>query len=359
MQLAVIEGFYGRSWEADAREQIFPHLSRLGYQSYVYAPKAESKLRREWSEPFSDLQLEHLAQQGKAAKQSNLHWGVGLSPLGLDQLDLGSRQKLDDKVSQIAQLEPDLFCLLFDDMRGDQGKLAHEQLAIVDRILHHFGTSVELTVCPTYYSTDPILEKLFGARPKNYWAELGAGLDHSVNLFWTGEKVCSAEYSKLNIEFISDAFRRAPSLWDNYPVNDSKRLSKHLLLKPFSHREPWLSQYLTAHFVNPMNQAWLSLLPLSTLATVYGVNQAFGEGLSIEERQLIVWRDTLLHLAGEAAPLILENLDAFHDQGVESFSESHREALSRQFRDMKSPMAKEVSDWLNGLYAFDETCLTD
>lgn len=353
MQLSVIEAFYGKAWDVETRVQLFPYLKRSGYQAYVYAPKSASKLRRIWSEPFTDVEIEALDYQRLKAGEQELKWGIGFTPLGLDKLDPKSRGQLNQKLKQIAQLKPDSFCLLFDDMQGDRKALAVNQLEIIEQVAEIFGTHAEITVCPTYYSTDPILEQLFGQRPKQYWEELGRGLDPDIDLFWTGEKVCSSSYDKFNLEFISNAFRRAPALWDNYPVNDSKRLSTRLLLKPFSQRESWLKDYLSAHFVNPMNQAWLSLLPLSTLEPVYAKTS------NLVDKQTALWQELSVELLGDAAALLAEYVELFHESGLTALDDKKREQLTRAFNAFDSPLAKEVVDWLNGVYAFDEACLTD
>lgn len=354
MQLSVIEGFYGRSWSQADRIALLPIFKQLGFQTYVYAPKSARKLRREWYEPFSDSEFEFLAEQRLAAKAGGIKWGIGFSPLGLYELDPKTTEQLKTKILQLSELSPNVFCLLFDDMRGDKKLLAKHQLSVSDVINQHLNSDVEVTFCPSYYSTDPILENLFGERPANYWRELGSGLDPKAQLFWTGEKVCSTEYDRFNLEFISNEFRRAPVLWDNYPVNDSKRLSSHLLLKPFAQRQAWLADYLQGHFANPMNQAWLSLLPLSTLAPVY---QDHSEELEI--RQQSMWRQTLRQYGGDAQGQLEKDYGDFHDFGLEAVDELTKSRWQSSYQGLASKMAAEVSDWLDGGYAFDEACLTD
>ena len=354
MQLSVVEGFYGRPWPDEARLALLPIMSSLGYSSYVYAPKSESLLRRKWGEPYGDDALARLNKQREAASACGTRWGLGFSPLGLDELDAKTQSQLSLKLLQLAELNPDSFCVLFDDMRGDKKYLAKTQLAIVDLVASILGDAAEITVCPTYYTTDSILETLFGQRPKNYWEDIGAGLDPKIKVFWTGEKVCSESYSKFNLEFISEALQRAPSLWDNYPVNDSKRLASRLLLKPFENREPWLRDYLSAHHVNPMNEAWLSLLPLSTLPPVYDERHD-----DLKQAQSRVWRETLESFGEDIANIIPVDVERFHSNGLTGMSTAEQAGFLEKYSKRKSAMAQEVYAWLNGYYAFDEACLTD
>jgi len=218
--------------------------------------------------------------------------------------------------------------LLFDDMRGDVHDLAAQQLRVLDRVSHHFASGVDIVFCPTYYSSDPILERLFGQRPSAYWADLGKGLDSHIGVFWTGEKVCSESYSQSNLDSLCELMRRKLTLWDNYPVNDSRRLCDFLRLGAFENRHAWLRDYLNLHVTNPMNQAWLSLLPLSTLPAVYAESDTDQR----QQAQALAWEQTLQFFGDQAAELLTG---------------------------MGGAMALELSDWLQGRYAFDEACLTD
>jgi len=46
--LGLIEGFYGRPWSWEARAGYAPFLKTHGYRFYIYAPKADGYLRRNW-----------------------------------------------------------------------------------------------------------------------------------------------------------------------------------------------------------------------------------------------------------------------------------------------------------------------
>ena len=79
--------------------------------------------------------------------------------------------------------------ILFDDMRGSLPDLAQRQAEIVDFAAERTRAS-KIIVCPSYYTDDPILDRVFGQRPANYIKELGATLDPAIDLMWTGEEVC-------------------------------------------------------------------------------------------------------------------------------------------------------------------------
>lgn len=342
----VIEGFYGRPWSwQDRHAQIeFLASSRLG--AYVYATKSDQHLRRCWAEPWPADSYGQLQKLGAHCRSAGIAWGLALSPFEL-YLSWGeaSRRQLRARLSDIAGLQPDVFCVLFDDMRGDTPALARLQLEIVHEIAAQTQAS-RIIMCPTYYSHDPILEKLFGRKPQGYWRDLGAGLDPAIDFFWTGDRVCSAAYSQQSLEKISALMGRAPVLWDNYPANDGQKMAAYLHLKPFAGRPNQPVDWLRGHLANPMNQAYLSRLPLATLYEA-GADQA-----QRFERALRRVCPAAL------AVLLARDVERFTAGGLDSIGPAEKQRLIADYAIVDHPGAAEVVAWLRGEYAFDPACLT-
>jgi len=103
--------------------------------------------------------------------------------------------------------------------------LAETQAEVFKRIAD-LSTARRFILCPTYYTFDPILEKVFGTMPEGYWDVLGKEIDPAVDFFWTGPKVCSTEYPESHLKDVMERLGRKPFIWDNYPVNDSEKRSK-------------------------------------------------------------------------------------------------------------------------------------
>ncbi len=108
--------------------------------------------------------------------------------------------------------------ILFDDMRGDLPDLAKTQADI--RVLGE-GADTRLTrliTCPSYYTDDPVLlDRFFGVRPANYLEDLGRMLDKDIDVFWTGEEVCSREYSPGHLARVTKQLGRKPFLMGQLP----------------------------------------------------------------------------------------------------------------------------------------------
>jgi len=342
----VVEGFYGRPWSQQLRLDYAALLTQLGLNSYLYAPKADPFLRKEWHRnwPADDWrQLLALARHYSAA---GLNFGVGLSPFMLYQ-DYGAaaKRQLQGKVERLNELEAPLLAVLFDDMPGDQADLAGRQAEIVADI-EHWTSALRILVCPTYYSFDPVLERHFGPRPASYWGELGRLLPAAVDLFWTGNEVCSRAILAADVERARSTLGRPLVLWDNYPVNDGAVRSRHLYLDPVADREPCPAVSLRGHFCNPMIQGWCSLPALLGLAQLYGGERTPDTSLPASILGVTTWRQ------------LQRDSELFRDKGLD-MPEQQRCELVAIYRALPGPAAAEVVRWLRGEDAFDPACLTD
>lgn len=348
----VIEGFYGRSWSWSDREQYAEFLAGNGFDFYIYAPKDDACLRRRWREPWADDQFESLKRLGRTYSDRGVQWGIGLSPYEI-YLDYSAEAKsaLEQKVASINRLDPDILCVLLDDMKGDVAGLAEKQVEIFNRIAGQ-STARRLILCPTYYSFDPILEKVFGSMPDDYWDILGKQIDPSVDIFWTGPKVCSTDYPEQHLKEVAERLGRKPFIWDNYPVNDSEKRSKRLYLSPYTNRPHQLADLTAGHAVNPMNQAFLSQIPIWTLGEIYRQKSDYDPDTALS--------GALADLCERRfADTILDDVERFAETGLEDLSEDDRLRLEEKYDGFDSPFATEIIDWLRGGYTFDPACLTE
>ncbi len=351
-KLGVVEGFFGKPWSWDARLDYAEFLSRYGFNTYLYAPKSDRLLRQDWQVPFPQQHLKKLQALANTYQQKNLNFGIGLSPFELyKNFNSDNKNLLKAKIQQINAINPSILCILFDDMQGNLDCLVELQLEITNFIIQHSQVS-HFIFCPTYYSDDPILIAHFGSKPKHYLEDIGSSLDTSIDIFWTGPKVFSESFPRQHLQEIAEKLRRKPLIWHNYPVNDAQRLTDFLHLKPFPNEsnEKELMQELTAgHIANPMNQAYLSQLPLFSLSNIYRGNT--------DGNQLKLACEALC--PAPLAEIILEDAALFQQQGLSNINANDKQALINKYAAFQySPMAKEIIDWLNGVYTFDPNCLT-
>src|SRR5690606_1420765 len=129
---------------------------------------------------------EELARLAGQCATHGVRLGVGLTPFGAHlAFDAEARAALADKIAAIDAIGATELAILFDDMDGGPVDLATRQAAIVEFAASRSRAS-RITVCPSYYSDDPLLDRVFGQRPPRYLEALAAGLDRRIGVFWTG-----------------------------------------------------------------------------------------------------------------------------------------------------------------------------
>jgi hyaluronoglucosaminidase len=342
----IIEGFFGRPWSWQTRKAYASFLKQNHYQYYIYAPKADRYLRRQWSEPWPAAEYTNLQQLSQVYQQAQVAWGIGLTPLEIHyNFDDQSKAQLDAKIRSINQLQPNILAILFDDMRGDFPRIAQIQADVTHHIMEQ-STASSFIMCPTYYSTDPVLDRVFGDRPSLYLENLSQLLDPVVDILWTGEKVCSTTYPVTHLQEITAQLGRKPVIWDNYPVNDGAKLCQFLNLRPFGESAEHLSTWTAGQAINPMNQAYLSQIPLMTLTA--------------SDRQENPLYSAAYTLGGEVfATYLVADIAAFQDEGLERLSAARKNELIDRYQPFQTAYSQELVDWLQGKYPFDPACLTD
>ncbi len=343
--LGIIEGFYGTPWSWEARAETIAFLKPHGYQFYFYAPKADPFLRKRWQEDHSGETADRLRSLAATCRRLGVRFGIGLSPFEVYRnFDRSSRAALARTLSFFADIGIDDLAILFDDMDGKEPDLAEKQATIVHWIAERMENA-RLLVCPTYYSDDPLLDRLFGDRPENYLEEFGARLDSSIDIFWTGEEICSRQFSTGHLKRMCRLLGRKPVLWDNYPVNDGKRMSQHLHLRGFTGRPSSAADFISAHAINPMVQPVLTRIAAVSLSQSYLLGDSYEYGRSFAEAALAV-------VGRPLAKFIREDLSLLQDSGRDRLGDAAGRLRCR-YNAFAHPAAREIVAWLDGAYQFE------
>ena len=342
-ELGTIEGFYGLPWSWEARAAHVSALAPDGYAFYLYAPKADAYLRRRWSEPHPEHEQARLTELSAHCRNAGVRFGIGLSPYELYlNFDSAARDALGRKLDELDTIGIDDLAVLFDDMRGDLPGLAEKQIEIIDWIAARTKAG-RLIMCPSYYSDDPLLEHVFGARPDGYLERLGEDLDPAIEIFWTGPRVCSKNLTPDHLAGIARTLRRKPFIWDNYPVNDGQRMSPFLHLRGFTGREAGIGREIAAHGVNPASQPLLSRIPMLTLAALYRGSDPYDAESA--------FRAAAARVAGPGlARMIGEDLAVFQDKGLDALTDKETAALRNRYAAVDHACAREIMAWLDGCW---------
>jgi hypothetical protein len=344
--LGLIEGYYGTPWSWTAREDTIAFLKKHGYDFYIYAPKADAHLRKRWRERHPTEIAQSLSRLAKTCQTLDVSFGVGLSPYELYRdFDKDAQAALSEKLTQFDEWGVEYLAILFDDMRGDLPDLAVTQTQIIHWVAARTKAK-RLIVCPSYYTDDPVLDRFFGKRPANYLKDFGRLLDPSIDVFWTGEEVCSREYSPGHLARVAEQLRRKPFLWDNYPVNDGLRMSQFLHVRAFTGRPASIRPHLAAHSINPALQPVLSRIPALSLTESYRLGDAYEYGQAFQRAATEV-------AGAELARKLQDDILYFQDVGLERLGNAV-DRLRRRYGDVDHDVAREIIAWLDGAYKFEE-----
>ena len=347
----IVEGFFGKAWSWDERKAYSTFLKKNKFNFYLYAPKADSFLRKSWKQPFPKQHFEHLKGLAKSYRDLGVSFGIGLSPFEVfHRFDSSARQQLREKLHEIDRIKPAVLGLLFDDMDGNVPDLARLQAEIINFVSDNTETS-RLLFCPTYYSDDVILDKVFGKRPEHYLEDLGREVASNVDFFWTGPKVISEELTAAHLSEVNLRIGRKPFIWDNYPVNDGPRNCKYLHIDAIKGRDPLLSEHTSGYVSNSMNQSELSKIPLLTISDMLNLGRKYDPEKSFNQ--------AVINLYGESHVRFFSSIRTkLKERGLDQLTHEEKEKIISQVNSIGSRWAEELLDFIDGKYTVGNDCLT-
>lgn len=342
--LGIIEGFYGPLWSLAARERLLRTLARGGYGFYHYAAKADPRVRTDWQTCWSDAATQSLQRFAGTCRAHGVRFGIGITPLGLTRASSPDAwAALARRLAQLDAIGVDDLVLAFDDVRGDAPDLVDTQAAVVDWAANRTRAG-RVLVCPTYFSDDPALDRLFGPRPAGYLEALGAGLDARVQVYWTGPEIAAQAIDPAHVERVVQRLGRRPVIWDNTIANDSPVTARHLRLRAATGRPAELAELTCGHAINPSLQPTLSAIPGLTLPMAYARGRAYAYDAAFTEAAEQVTGDPAL-----AAALRMD-LGALCDWGRDRLSARTRADLRARYAAFEQPATREIVAWLDGAY---------
>ncbi|MBI1993526.1 MAG: beta-N-acetylglucosaminidase domain-containing protein [Deltaproteobacteria bacterium] len=302
----IVEGFFGPPWSMAHRAAIFEFGARRGMNTYLYAPKDDPYHRERWKEPYPEREWEELLKLIHAAQKRRIDFVYGFHPgKGLCFSEDEPIRILLAKAQRFYDAGVRTFAVLFDDIpsrlehKEDQaefdGSLAKAEAIWLRKILDRQPATwreVEWWICPSYYTEDPLLARMFGAFEPRFLETLSENLPESVACFWTGPKVVPKTITLAHVRKVVKQLKHRLILWDNYPVNDLS-MGKELHLSPLAGRDPRLPEAVYGYLNNPLLQENLSFIPLATCFD-YAANPARYDS---EES----WRRVIMEIFGREA----------------------------------------------------------
>lgn len=259
------------------RRAIFAFGAARGMNTYLYAPKDDPFHRARWREPYPRKQWQELLRLVHAAQGRRIDFVYGFHPgQGLCFSDDRPLSLLLAKAQRFYGAGVRTFAVLFDDIpsrlehakdrRHYKNSLARAEADWLAKIVARQPASwknVEWWICPSYYTPDPLLARVFGAFEPRFLEILGDTLPAGVACLWTGPSVVSKTITLAHVRQIARRVKHALILWDNYPVNDLT-MSDDLHIAPLRGRDSRLPRAVYGYLNNPLLQEDLGFIALAT-----------------------------------------------------------------------------------------------
>ncbi|HEX6436242.1 MAG TPA: beta-N-acetylglucosaminidase domain-containing protein [Candidatus Binatia bacterium] len=273
----VVEGFFGPVWSMAHRRRLFDFGAARGMNTYLYAPKDDPYHRERWMEPYPQQQWRALLTIIRAAQKRQIDFVYGFHPG--KALLFSAEQPLRvllSKAQRFYDAGVRTFAVLFDDIpsrlehSADRRRFNHSLARAEGNWLAEIiarqppaWADVEWWICPSFYTPDPLLARVFGAFEPHFLENLANYLPPHIPCCWTGPSVVAKKITLAHVRKIAQLVGRPLILWDNYPVNDLS-MTDELHIGPLQKRDPHLAQAVYAYLNNPLVQEELSLIPLAT-----------------------------------------------------------------------------------------------
>ena len=273
----IVEGFFGPPWSMAQRARLFAFGAARGMNTYLYAPKNDPYHRQRWRQPYPRVLWKKLSSLIGQAQTHRIDFVYGFHPgAGLCFSDDQPIVDLMKKARRFYDAGVRSFAVLFDDIPSRLSQ-ARDRRSFADSLARAEGTwlaksiaaqptswsDVEWWICPSYYSEDNLLERVFGKFEPDFLEILAEYLPARVACFWTGARVVPKEITVTHLRRIAKRVKHPLILWDNYPVNDLS-MAHELHIGPLQGRDPRLPEIVYGYLNNPLLQEELSFLPLAT-----------------------------------------------------------------------------------------------
>ncbi|MBR3826973.1 MAG: beta-N-acetylglucosaminidase domain-containing protein [Alistipes sp.] len=259
----VVEGFYGIPWSHQTRLSLIDIYGRYKMNYYIYGPKDDPYHSSPyWREEYPEDEAKELHELVEACKRNRVHFVWAIHPGKDIRWDEEDYNNLLNKFEAMYGLGVRAFAIHFDDIEG-VGAHPLRQTELANRLTEEFvkakGDVEPLIVCPTEYTR-------LWANPTERGSLVlyGNTLDPEVDVFWTGDAVCS-NLTESTMEWVGSRIQRPALFWWNFPVTDYAR---HIVMQgPVYGLSTTMDETKTRGIVsNPMEHGEASKLALYSTA---------------------------------------------------------------------------------------------
>lgn len=343
----ILECFFGPAWSVADRRQWAPFMAEHGFNFYLYGPKSDSRLRKNWQEAWPDAYQSELKSLARVFLDRGIGFGIALTPHSAQFNRREQASMLESKIQTLEKLGMTHLGLFFDDLRSSDG-MAENQIQAID--IARANTNAKIIFCPNYYSFDPILDRVFGDRPSDYLSTIAAKAPDDVSIFWTGPKVISPEITPTHLDEVTALLERRPVIFDNLFANDGPKQCDFLKLVAPNGRSKEATLQASGWAFNPMNQATLSRIAVLAAKNRMSDNQPATLALYLAIKELC---------PADLAVFLSSNANTFATLGLKGIDAATNSRLRTSLASNSHPAALEVLQWLRCEFTVGDECLTD
>lgn len=287
-----VEGFYGKPWSHRDRLAQLEFYGENKLNTYIYGPKDDpyhSSLSNHngqnqvggWRIPYPEAEGKNISELAATAKKHKVDFVWAIHPGQDIKWNEEDFKNLLNKFNSMYDLGVRSYAVFFDDISGE-GTNPVKQAELLNRLNTEFvkikKDVTPLILCPTEYN-----KSWANPGPKGYLSILGDKLDPSIQVMWTGDRVC-ADITMETLNWINERIKRPTYIWWNFPVTDYIR--HKVLLGPSYGLDTRAASKDMAGFVsNPMENAEASKIALYGVAD-YSWNIAAYDYLPTWERAI-------------------------------------------------------------------------
>lgn len=259
----IVEGFYGTPWSHEVRLDLIDFCGRNKLNTYVFGPKDDPyHSSPHWRKPYPPEQAARIRELVEACRRNCVNFVWAIHPGKDIRWDDSDRDSLVAKLNMMYDLGVREFAIFFDDIEG-AGTNPARQVELLNYLNNKFVRAHkdvgQLAVCPTDYS-----RMWANPRPGGALDTYGRTLDRDIDVFYTGDVVCS-DLTRESIEWMNGLIQRPAYYWWNFPVSDYCR--NFLLQGPVYGLDTTMtSADVSGVLSNPMEHGAASKIALYSLA---------------------------------------------------------------------------------------------
>lgn len=370
----VIEGFYGEPWSDQARKELFEFMGHNGMNTYIYSPKDDDLVRKQWRDSYTGEDKENFKSLVDVANKNHVDFVYVLSPGNdIEYTSDKDYQATIDKFESLRELGVSQFYIALDDIgaplkgvdaekygAAKPGTKAYvaAQTDYLNRIQNEYlkpNNLPDLWIVPTDYA---------GTNRSEYKAALGEKLDPNIRIQWTGTDVFAPSITADQIEQAKAAYGSDHIFfWDNYPVND--QAYDRLFMRPIFHRDPALAGKTDGFTSNPMIEPYASWIAIKSYGDYAWASEKYDQRQSLAESilqiagsdqdtqyALIEFTDLNMSWAPDRGTRIDDDWKApILSQYVDAFIDAYRGDNEDAYQAAKT----ELTNYLNELTALPTT----